>query len=106
MNPGSSTVQGMPADSPLPRQVKVVDSSTLLGLERKAAVLRLSQRLLPAWLSSRLEPSGSHYLWPAIWHRLGHRPEISPHLRCELLLLLRDGEQVLGLLDVLLPDFE
>jgi hypothetical protein len=96
----------MPTDRPLPRQVKIMDSATLLKLEQRAAALRLNQRLPPAWLSNHLAPSGSHYLWPAIWHRLVHRPEIPPHLRCELLLHLRGGEHVLSLLDVLLPDFE
>jgi len=87
-------------------QVKATDSPTLLGLEENAFGLGLSQRLLPDWLAENIDHSGSHYLRAALWHRLSHRPEVSPHLRCELLLQLRDGEQVLSLLDVMPQDFE
>jgi hypothetical protein len=81
-------------------------AASLLGLEEKAFRLGLSQRLLPDWLAENVDPSGSHYLRAVLWHRLSHRPELSPHLHCELLLQLRDGEQVLSLLDVMPQDFE
>jgi hypothetical protein len=96
----------MPADPPVPRVVKVADTPALLALEHKAASLGLSQRLLPGWLAEHVAPAGRHFLWPALWHRLSHRPEISQHLRCELFLQLRDGEQVRSLLDVMPADFE
>jgi len=96
----------MAADPPVPRLVKAADTKALLALEDKAASLGLSQRLLPAWLGENVAPAARHYLWPGIWHRLSHRPEVSPHLRCELLLQLRGGEQVLSLLDIMPADFE
>jgi hypothetical protein len=96
----------MTADPPVPRVVKAADTQALLALEDAAANLGLSQRLLPAWLEENLAPAGLHYLWPGLWHRLSHRPEVSPHLRCELLLQLRGGEQVLSLLDIMPADFE
>lgn len=96
----------MAADPPVPRVVKNADTPTLMALEGKAASLGLNQRLVPGWLAENIAQAGRHYLWPGIWHRLSHRPEISPHLRCELLLQLRDGEQVLSLLDIVPADFE
>jgi hypothetical protein len=96
----------VPSDERPRPQVKAADSAALLGLEEKAFRLGLSQRLLPDWLAENIDPEGPHYLRAALWHRLSHRPEVSPHLRCELLLQLRDREQVLSLLDVLPQDFE
>jgi hypothetical protein len=96
----------MAADPPVPRVVKAADTQALLALEDTAAILGLSQRLLPAWLEENVAATGLHYLWPGLWHRLSHRPEVSPHLRCELLLQLRDGEQVLSLLDIMPADFQ
>ncbi|MGW4983797.1 hypothetical protein [Streptomyces mirabilis] len=96
----------MSEDLPLPRQVKVVDTKTLLALEASAGTLELNQRLMLKWLTENVNPAGGHYLWPALWHRYSHRPEVSPHLRCELLLRLLDGEQVVSLLDVMPDDFE
>lgn len=96
----------VPADPPVPHQVKVIDSAALRMLEEKAAQLGLNQRLPRAWLDTNLAPSGRHYLRAGLWHQLYHRPEVPPHLRCELLLELRDGEQILSLLDVMLPDYE
>lgn len=97
---------GMDEDLPVPRQVKVVDSETLLALETRAWTLELNQRVVLGWLTENIDPAGGHYLWPGMWHRFSHRPEVSPHLRCELLLRLRDGEQVVSLLDVMPGDFE
>jgi hypothetical protein len=90
----------------LPHVVKVTDTPGLLALEDKAAALDLSQRLVAEWLAERLAPAGKHYLWPALWHRLSHRPEVSPHLRCELLFELRNRQYALSLLDVMPQDFE
>ena len=96
----------MAADPPVPRVVKAADTQTLLALEDTAASLGLGQRVLLAWLDENVAPTGLHYLWPGFWHRLSHRPEVSPRLRCELLLHLRGGEQVRSLLDIMPADFE
>lgn len=90
-------------DRPLPRELKAVDSSSLFRLEERACDLGLSQRLEPAWVRANAAPDGTHYLWPALWHSLSHRPDIPGHLRCELLITVRAGERVRSLLDVL-PD--
>ncbi|GAA3795920.1 hypothetical protein ACFS5L_33130 [Streptomyces phyllanthi] len=50
-------------------------------------------------------PDGTHYLWPALWNSLLHRPDVPRQLRCELLITLRAGERVMSLLDVLPDDF-
>jgi hypothetical protein len=88
-------------EPPVPRDAKVLDSAGLLVLENQAADLDLSQRLPRAWLDRHLAPSGKHHLRPLLWHSFSHRPELPRHLRCELLIELADGEQVLSLLDVL-----
>ncbi|MFD9409713.1 hypothetical protein ACFWBN_22230 [Streptomyces sp. NPDC059989] len=92
-------------DQPLPREVKVVDSASLFRLEERARDLGLSQRLDPAWVQANAAPDGTHYLWPALWHSLSHRPDVPRQLRCELLITLRAGDRVLSLLDVLPEDF-
>jgi hypothetical protein len=99
---------GVQAVPPLPRQLKVVDCATLLELERLAARLSLNQRLDVEWLEAKVALEGGHYLWPALWNVHSHRadPELVRHLRCELLLRLRSGEQVLSLLDMRLADFD
>ncbi|MFG2823716.1 hypothetical protein ACGFX4_30370 [Kitasatospora sp. NPDC048365] len=89
----------------LPREVKALDSDALLRLEERASELRLSQRLDPAWVRANAAPDGTHYLWPALWNGLSHRPEVPRTLRCELLLALRTGERVMSLLDMLPDDF-
>ncbi len=45
-----------------------------------------------------------HYLVPTLVHQL--RPEVSPQWRCQLLLTVRTGEQIWGLLDVLPETFD
>ncbi|MDA0563979.1 hypothetical protein LG943_06510 [Streptomonospora sp. S1-112] len=95
----------MHVDQPLPREVKVIDSASLLRLEERAGVLSLNQCLDPAWVRANTAPEGTHYLWPALWHGLSHRPDVPRHLRCELLITLRGGDRVLSLLDVLPDDF-
>jgi len=90
----------------MPRVVKAADTKALLALEDRATSLDLNQRLLPAWLDENVAPAGRHNLWPGLWYRLSHGPEVSPHLRCELLLQLRGGEQVLSLPDIMPADFE
>ncbi|MFB7906799.1 hypothetical protein ACFC1T_10255 [Kitasatospora sp. NPDC056076] len=89
----------------LPRDLMAVDTPALLRLEERAVDLGLSQRLDPAWLRAHAAPDGRHYLRAALWHGLSHRPELPARLRCELVLELRTGEQVLGLLDVLPEEF-
>ncbi|WP_433245003.1 hypothetical protein [Actinomadura nitritigenes] len=96
----------MPLDQPVPRILKVVDTDVLVTLEETALRLSLSQRLPVAWVVENVAPEGRHYLWPAFWHRLSHRPDIPDHMRCELLLRLRTGDQVRSLLDVLPVDFD
>ncbi|MET9607236.1 hypothetical protein ABZZ17_19475 [Streptomyces sp. NPDC006512] len=93
----------MDFDQPLPRELKAVDSASLFRLEERAYDLGLSQRLDPAWVRASVAPGGTHYLWPALWHSLSHRPDVPRQLRCELLITLRTGDCVTSLLDVL-PD--
>jgi hypothetical protein len=88
-------------DPPVPRELKVIDTATLLSLEEDALVLELNQRLPPPWIVAHAAPDGVHHLWPALWNTLLHRPEIPRQLRCELLIELRSGERVMSLLDVL-----
>jgi hypothetical protein len=90
---------------PVPRVVKVTDTAGLLALEDTAVALGLVQRLSAQWLAENVAPGGRHYLWPGLWHRLSHRADISPHLRCELLLELRDEQEALSLLDIMPHDF-
>ncbi|MFE2411764.1 hypothetical protein ACFXDE_25785 [Kitasatospora sp. NPDC059408] len=95
----------MHPDQPLPREVKVIDTASLLGLEARAGELGLSQRLDPLWVKANAASDGSHYLWPALWNSLSHRPDVPRQLRCELLIALRTGDRVMSLLDVLPDDF-
>ena len=95
----------MNSDQPLPREVKVIDTASLLRLEERACELSLNQRLDPAWVLDNAALDGSHYLWPALWNSLSHRPDVPRQLRCELLITLRAGERVMSLLDVLPDDF-
>jgi hypothetical protein len=95
----------MNSDQPLPHVLKAISTASLLKLEERALDLGLSQRLPPSWVASNAAPSGTHYLWPALWHDQSHRPEVPHHLRCELLIALCAGERVRSLLDVLPGDF-
>lgn len=92
--------------SPLPRTVRAVDTDQLLHLEREAATYGFSQRLPVGWLREHLAVDAKHYLFPALEHWLRHRPQVSPQWRCQLLLTVTTGEQILGLLDVLPSAFE
>ncbi|MFK0254693.1 hypothetical protein [Streptomyces sp. NPDC090445] len=95
----------MNSNPPVPREVKVIDTVSLLRLEERARNLGLNQRLDPAWVTVNAAPSGNHYLWPALWNSLAHRPAIPRQLRCELLITMREGGHVISLLDVLPADF-
>jgi hypothetical protein len=95
----------VPFDQPLPRELKAIDTASLSRLEERAGDLGLSQRLEPEWVRANAAPDGTHYLWPALWHSLSHRPDVPRQLRCELLITLRAGDRVLSLLDVLPDDF-
>ncbi|MBT2430398.1 hypothetical protein J7F02_33640 [Streptomyces sp. ISL-112] len=95
----------MDFEQPLPRELKAVDSASLFRLEERACDLGLSQRLDPAWVRANAAPDGTHYLWPALWHTLSHRPDVPRHVRWELLITLRTGDRVLSLLDVIPDDF-
>ncbi|MFF8638282.1 hypothetical protein ACF052_29210 [Streptomyces pilosus] len=95
----------MPFDQPLPREVKVIDSASLFRLEERACDLSLNSRLDPAWVRANAALDGAHYLWPALWNSLAHRPEVPRQLRCELLITLRAGDRVVSWLDVLPADF-
>ncbi len=90
----------------LPRTIRAVDTDQLLELEREAAAFGFSQRLPVDWLQEHLAADVTHYLFPTLVHRLGHRPEVSPQWRCQLLLTVRTGEQIGGLLDVLPDTFD
>ncbi|AQT76187.1 hypothetical protein [Streptomyces sp. fd1-xmd] len=95
----------MKSDQSLPREVKVIDTASLLRLEERAWELSLNQRLDPAWVMANAAPDGSHYLWPAVWNTLSDRPDVPRQVRCELLITLRAGDRVMSLLDVLPDDF-
>ncbi|WP_217230139.1 hypothetical protein [Streptomyces anulatus] len=95
----------MGAERPLPREVKVIDSASLLRLEERAGDLGLSQRLDPVWVRANAAPGGSHYLWPFLWHTLSHRSDVPDHVRWELLISLRTGGRVVSWLDVVPDDF-
>jgi hypothetical protein len=90
----------------LPRTIRAVDTERLLLLEEEAASLGFSQRLPADWLREHAGAEAVHYLFPAIEHWLIHRPEVSPQWRCELLLTVLTGEEVLSLLDVLPATFQ
>ncbi|MFE7116215.1 hypothetical protein ACFU99_12435 [Streptomyces sp. NPDC057654] len=92
--------------SALPRTIRAVDTDHLLDLEREAAACGLSQRLPVDWLSEHAAAAGTHYLFPVLVHQLRHRPEVSPQWRCQLLLTVSTGEQILSLLDVLPATFD
>ncbi|GAB7106625.1 hypothetical protein JCM4814A_49390 [Streptomyces phaeofaciens JCM 4814] len=95
----------MNSDQPVPRELKVLDTASLLEVEERACRLGLRQRLDPAWLRTNAAPEGTHHVWPVLWHNLSHRPDVPRQLRCELLISLRTGERVRSLLDVLPDDF-
>ncbi|MFI1386645.1 hypothetical protein [Embleya sp. NPDC020886] len=95
----------MDPDDAVPRELKVLDTAALLGLEEQAARLRLNQRLDPAWVQANTAPAGTHYLWPLLWTSTPHRPHLPRQLRCELLVVLRTGDRVRSLLDVVPDDF-
>jgi hypothetical protein len=90
-------------DHAVPRETKAIDTAALLTLEKDARALELNQRLPPSWVAANAATDGVHYLRPALWNSLQHRPELPRQLRCELLIELRSGERVMSLLDVL-PD--
>ncbi|RIV30260.1 hypothetical protein [Micromonospora radicis] len=92
--------------SDVPRTVKAVDTAELVRLDAEAIECGLNRNHGAGWLVEFADPDAVHYLWPALVHRAGHRPEVSPHWRCMLLLKLRDGQQVFSLLDVLPTSFE
>lgn len=93
----------MNVERSLPREVKAIDSALLFRLEERAGDLGLSQRLDPTWVRASAAPGGTHYLWPALWHTLSHRPDVPDHVRWELLITLRTGDRVVSWLDVI-PD--
>ncbi|MGW3567485.1 hypothetical protein ACWDSL_27110 [Streptomyces sp. NPDC000941] len=95
----------MNSDEPVPRELKVLDTASLVRLEERACELSLNQRLDPAWVQANAAPDGTHYLWPALWNSLPHRPSIPRQIRCELLITLHAGDRVMSLLDVLPGDF-
>ncbi|QLE72809.1 hypothetical protein FGW37_15515 [Streptomyces rectiverticillatus] len=89
----------------LPRTIRAVNTERLLLLEEEAAALGFSQRLPVEWVREHAAPSATHHLFPVFVHELRHRPEVSPQWRCELLLTVVTGEEVLSLLDVLPESF-
>ncbi|MFF6888921.1 hypothetical protein ACFY9F_37820 [Streptomyces sp. NPDC012421] len=95
----------MDIERPLPREVKAIDSASLFRLEERAGDVGLSQRLDPAWVRTNVAPGSTHYLWPALWHTLSHRPDVPDHVRWELLITLRTGDRVVSWLDVIPDDF-
>ncbi|WEV26564.1 hypothetical protein OYE22_16185 [Streptomyces sp. 71268] len=92
--------------STLPRTVRAVDTAHLLALAQEAALHGFSQRLPVDWLREYLAAEATHYLFPTIVQRLTHRPEMPLQWRCQQLLTVNTGEQILGLLDVLPGTFD
>ncbi|EST32814.1 hypothetical protein [Streptomyces niveus] len=92
--------------SPLPRTVRAVDTTSLLDLAQEAALHGFSQRLPVEWLQENLAAEATHYLFPTLVHRLAHRPETPLQWRCQQLLTVSTGEQILGLLDVMPGTFD
>ncbi|MFE1289381.1 hypothetical protein [Streptomyces sp. NPDC058751] len=90
----------------LPRTVRAVDTAQLLDLAREAATYGFSQRLPVDWLQEHLAAEATHYLFPALAHRLTHRPEVPLQWRCQQLLTVSTGERICGLLDVLPDTFD
>ncbi|MFI2671637.1 hypothetical protein ACH5AU_19135 [Streptomyces albidoflavus] len=95
----------MHTDQLFPRELKAVDSATLLRLEQRAEDLGLSQRLDVTWMRTNADLDGAHHLGPLLRHELSHRPDLPGHLRCELLITLGPELRVRSLLDVLPADF-
>jgi hypothetical protein len=92
--------------SGVPPTVKAVDTAELVRLDAQAIECCLNRNHGAGWLAEYADAAALHYLWPVLVHRAPHRPEYSPHWRCMLLLTMRDGEQVVSLLDVLPASFE
>ncbi|MFD6329436.1 hypothetical protein ACFWGI_07640 [Streptomyces niveus] len=91
---------------PLPRTVRAVDTARLLDLAQEAALHGFSRRLPVDWLREHLAAEATHYLFPTLVHRLAHRPETPLQWRCQQLLTVSTGEQILGLLDVMPSTFD
>src|ERR1700732_1520717 len=95
----------MNSDEPVPRELKALDTASLVKLEERACELSLNQRLDPAWVQANAAPAGTHYLWPTLWNSLPHRPGLPRQLRCDLLIALHAGDRVMSLFDVMPDDF-
>jgi len=92
--------------SEVPRTVKAVDTQELIRLDAEAIECGLSRNHGAGWLARYADPEGVHYLRPFMVHRLTHRPDVSPHWRCMLLLRMRDGQQIFSLLDIMTASFD
>jgi len=90
----------------LPRTVRAVHTAQLLDLAQEAATHGFSQRLPVDWLREHLAAEATHYLFPTLVQRLTHRAETPLQWRCQQLLTVNTGEQILGLLDVLPDSFD
>ncbi|MFD4112960.1 hypothetical protein ACFWSJ_05855 [Streptomyces niveus] len=91
---------------PLPRTVRALDTARLLDLAQEAALHGFSRRFPVDWLQEHLAAEATHYLFPTLVHRLAHRPETPLQWRCQQLLTVSTGEQILGLLDVMPGTFD
>lgn len=89
----------------VPLTVKVVDASTLVGLDDEARSRGFNRPHGQGWLVTNADMSAQHYLHPFMVHRANHRPESSPRWRCMLLLRMRDGQGRFSLLDIWPPTF-
>lgn len=49
----------MNSDEPVPRELKVLDTTSLVRLEERACELGLNQRLNPAWVQANAAPDGT-----------------------------------------------
>lgn len=59
----------------MPRELKALDTASLVKLEELACELSLNQRLDPAWVQANAAPDGTHYLWPTLWNSLPQHPK-------------------------------
>ncbi|MEV6969838.1 hypothetical protein AB0M47_32455 [Hamadaea sp. NPDC051192] len=75
-------------------------------MDSEAIEFRLNRNHGAGWLAQYADPAATHFLRPVMLHRLSHRPAVSPHVRCMLLLRMRDGEQIFSLLDVMRASFD
>jgi hypothetical protein len=76
----------------VPDSVKVVDTPTLIDLERESKMFGLNENLPPKWVAEHAEPFAWHYLTVAFINRAAAGKPAEPHYRCHLWLTVREHE--------------